>query len=249
MSKILFLDLELSPNEGYSWGQKWQTNIIKYTRESELLSIAWKWYGKKKLYGKARKNYMRGTDKALAVMLWEVMDKADVIVGHNMAKFDRRFANRYFALHGMPPPSPYQVIDTLKECRKHFNLPSYKLADIVVYFSLGKKMDTGGFDLWDVCMQSNIPALAKMLKYNKQDVFILEPLYKFILPWITTHPSVNLMVGRPDSCPRCLSVSFKSMGIRTTKTQQYKRYRCLDCKGCFTDNKAINKKQKVNVAI
>ena len=248
--KILFLDLETSPHQGYSYGPKYETSIIKYTRHGELLSVAWKWLGKKKLHGVKRVNYVLGTDKPLAEALWKAMDEADVIIGHNIDKFDKRTANTYFAKFNLPPPSNYFTIDTLKVVRKNFALPSYKLDDVCQYFGLGKKLGTGGFDLWDACMNSDIKALEKMLRYNKHDVFLLEPLYNFLLPWIPNHPNMALINDRPGACPICLHTKFKSIGWRYTKTQKYRRFRCTKCQSVIRENKgAMPKGEKVMVSV
>jgi hypothetical protein len=41
--------------------------------------------------------------------MWKLLDRADVVVGHNADKFDVRKGNARFIAHGLPPPPPYRT--------------------------------------------------------------------------------------------------------------------------------------------
>ena len=125
--KIVFLDIETSPNLAFVWGA-WEQDVIAFKTEWYLLSFSQKQPKGKTityalpdfpLYKKEPEN-----DLELAKRLWDVLDGADLIVGHNIDKFDIRKMNTRFLVHGLPPPSPYKTCDTLK-LSKHGPLRCY----------------------------------------------------------------------------------------------------------------------------
>src|SRR5271166_7117509 len=63
-AKVLFYDLETSPNLGYSWG-KYEQNIIEFKKQWELLSVAYRWQGEKEIHCVARPDFKDKTDKSL----------------------------------------------------------------------------------------------------------------------------------------------------------------------------------------
>jgi hypothetical protein len=240
MAKIIFLDIETSPLIAYVW-KRYETNTAKVLRESELLTFAYKRPGEKPI-GFTRLNYRRGSERALVKKLWHVLDQADIVVGHNLESFDKRKSNSFFSAFGLPDPSDYKVVDTLTEARRIYSLSSYKLDDICQHYKLGKKIDTGGIDLWHACMSAKVseykPAYVKMLKYNLHDTVLAESLYNFLLPRINNHPNLALIDQRPNSCPRCSGTVLHKLGFRYTPTMVYRRFRCYSCQGIVSGIKA-----------
>jgi len=47
-TKILFYDLETSPNIGYTW-EKYDQNVISFIKEREILTCAYKFKGDKEV--------------------------------------------------------------------------------------------------------------------------------------------------------------------------------------------------------
>lgn len=247
-SKILVYDIETSPNLGFIWG-KYEQNVIEYDREWYMLCFAYKWLGDRtvkavglpdfKTYKKDQED-----DKELVAALYALFDEADVVIAHNGDSFDQKKAHARFIYHNMTPPAPYKQIDTKKVAKKYFNFNSNKLDDLGEHLKLGRKVDTGGFELWKGCMNGDKKSWNKMLKYNKQDVNLLEKVYLRMRPWIQNHPSLALMEDRPDGCPRCKSNKIVKEGSRTyRKTGAVQRYRCKDCGGWLEDRKAENSKE------
>jgi hypothetical protein len=236
--KILLYDLETSPNLGYVWG-KYETNVLSYKNETEILSVAWKWLGEKKTHVKTRADFKDKTDKSICQVIWDLMDEADIVVAHNGIQFDNKTSNARFAAHGMPPPSTFRTIDTLRVARSAFKFNSNKLNDLCEHLNIGSKVKTGGFELWLACISGDKKAYKKMGTYNKRDVELLEKVYLKFRPWIQNHPNVALIAERPDDCPRCASKSFKSKGLRYTQRSVYRLYRCNDCHGVFSGNKSL----------
>lgn len=225
--RILIYDIESTPNLAYVWG-KYDQNVIKFEREWSLLSFAYKWLGDSKTHAVGTNNF---TEEQLVLRLHQLFSEADVVIAHNGDKFDQRKVNAKFLEYGLNPPSPYKTIDTLKVARKYFALNSNKLDDIGSILKIGNKAETGGFETWLACMRGEKRAWQKMLKYNKQDVVLLEKVYLKLRPWIDNHPGVNLY-GKPESCPKCGKGPLHARGTRkTTKTGTYQRYQCQNCGG------------------
>lgn len=247
MSKILIYDIETSPNLGFIWG-KYEQDVIEYVSEWHMLCFAYRWLGENKTHVVALPDFGLykkdpSNDLELIKVLYSLFDEADVLIAHNGDRFDQKKSQARFIYHGMTPPSPYKQVDTLKVAKQHFSFNSNKLDDLGQHLGLGRKVTTGGFALWKGCMDGNMKAWEKMKKYNKQDVVLLEKVYKKMLPWITNHPSLALMDGRPSSCPRCGSSKIHRSGKKVyTKVSSAQRYRCYDCGGWLQDRKKENNK-------
>ncbi len=167
--KILLFDIETSPSLGYVW-TLFETNVIKVKQPWSLLCFSYKWLGDKttkvvslpqfSTYKKNPRNDYEVTKK-----LHELFELADVIIGHNGDKFDIRKVNAKLIEHGFLPPSPYKTIDTLKIARKYFKFDSNRLNDLGELLGLGRKVETGGFTLWEKCINGDLKAWNKMEKY------------------------------------------------------------------------------------
>lgn len=234
-ARILIYDIETAPNLAYVWG-KYQQDVVDFHTEWYIMSIAWKWFGEDKTYALALNDFDSHeagstNDKQLVEKLHDLFNEADVIVAHNGNSFDIKKSNARFLMHNLDVPSFYKSIDTKLVAKKYFNFNSNKLNDLCSQFGLGEKVDTGGFELWLGCLANDKKAWAKMKKYNKHDVVLLEKLYLKFRPWIDNHPAVNVIESNPEGCPKCGSTNMQSRGLRYTKTMSYRRYYCNDCRG------------------
>ena len=234
MAKILIFDIESAPNLGYVWG-KYEQNILSYERETYLLCYAYKWYKETNTKVVALPDFESykdnpSNDKELVQTLWNLFEQADIIIAHNGDQFDIKYANGRFLYHGLTPPQNYKTVDTLKVARGRFKLNSNKLNDLGTLLQVGKKVETGGFELWLGCMAGDDKAWKKMKKYNKQDVELLEQVYIKLLPWIKNHPNLNFMndVDRPQ-CPYCQSEKVWKLGLDKSMSNPRQRWRCMGC--------------------
>lgn len=231
--KILFFDLETFPNIGYTW-TKWETNVIKFVKEWELASFAYKWSGDKTITCYSRRTL---SEKQLVLKLRSVLDKADIVVAHNGDSFDLRKARAKFVQFGLKPPALNKSVDTKKIAKSQFSFNSNSLNDLGETLGLGKKMETGGFSLWEGCMDNDPKSWALMEAYNKQDVILLEKVYLKLRAWAPSHPSMSALSDRPG-CHKCGSRNVHSRGIQLATKKKYKRFQCQDCGGWFTGGAA-----------
>lgn len=173
--RILFLDIEISPSLGWVYG-KYDQNVIEFEKEWHIMCIGYKWQD-------SEVKVITGKEKQLVKKIRDLLDEASIVCAHNADRFDIRKINTRIAYYGFEPPSKYKTIDTLKKLRKLFGLNSNSLDDAGKYFGLGTKNGSYG-ELWRDCLKGNKKAWKKMIEYNRQDVLLLEKLYKKIEPWI-----------------------------------------------------------------
>lgn len=229
--KILFLDVEVAPLTAHAWQLYDVTIGISQIRQSGY-TLCWsaKWLGAKKVYSASR---YQTTAKEMLAPMHKLLDEADAVVTYNGKAFDTKILNKDFLLHGFKKPAPSKHIDLLQIMRSTFKFASNKLDYISRELSLGKKLETGGHQLWIDCMAGDEKAFKKMVRYNRHDVLLLEKLYLKILPWINLHPNVGLYKGRNNACTNCGSIRLQARGYAHQIAAYYKRWQCLDC-GCWS---------------
>lgn len=226
--RTIVFDIETFPAVVEVWGNRmYEENIIRVLKPWELASFAYKELGSSEVFCETRAN--QKSDKHLMKKLHTVLDKADVIIAHNGDKFDVKKSNTRIIKADLLPYSPLKTIDTLKVAKKNFAFTSNKLTDLGEFLGVGKKIPTGGPQLWHDCREDKPAAWNKMIKYNKQDVVLLEAVYLKLRPWIKNHPNIGLYTGQNKACPNCGSARLKSHGwtyLKTTKKHSF------ICKGC-----------------
>ena len=227
--KVLLLDIETSPNLVYSWGLFNQNIPIgSIVEPGKTLCWAAKWEGKKKiLFSSSHKD----GEKSMVGQMWALLDEADAVIHYNGKRFDIPTLNREFVRFNMVPPTNYKEIDLYQTVKSKFRFVSNKLDFVSQELGLGAKVQHKGMELWRDCMAGDATSWRAMEKYNKQDVRLLEPLYRKLLPWITTHPNRGLWLGNDDqpTCRNCGSTNIKKKGLERTTTMIYQRYKCKDC--------------------
>lgn len=243
--KILFIDIETFPMLGWVWGV-YEQNVLKVEKPTVLCCFSAKWHGGLQVTRALPdyKGYKPGkeNDKPLMQEIWGLLDQADIVIAQNGDEFDIKMINTEFVKHHMTPPSPYKTVDTLKTARRMFRFPSNKLDDLGADLEEGKKLRTGGKELWFDCMEGDPKAWKRMKRYNAQDVRLLERVYQRFIPWITNHPNYGTFSERPV-CPNCGANRLHRSGYKRTVTGRYLQYQCQAC-GRWCHEANIEKKIK-----
>lgn len=246
---IVFFDIETAPVLAHVWGlwdQSVGLNMIE--RDWFILSWAAKWADSDEIMYMDQRNANNiEDDKKLLKGIWEILDKADVVVGQNSKRFDRKKLNARFILNGMKPPSSYRQVDTLVIAKKHFAFTSNKLAYMTDKLCDDFKKITHskypGFELWKECLKGNQDAFLSMEEYNIADITSLEELYKKLIPWDN---SINFSAYSEDltqSCS-CGHQEFKKNGFYFTNTAKYQKRTCVNCGAEFRDSDNLLSKEK-----
>lgn len=247
--RVLFVDIETAPMLVYCWGLFDQNIGLNQIKEDwHMLSFACKWADEKTVHYYDQSNAKSiENDKELLKKLREYLDEADIVVGHNVKKFDHKKINARLLTHDIKPPSSYRMIDTLTIMKKHFSLSSNKLE----YASglLNKKYKKlkhnkyPGFSLWSACLKNDQEAWKEMEKYNRYDILSLEELYSKLIPWDNT---INFNVYNDDESNvcQCGSTHFKKNGFKYTNGGRFQRWVCLECGRETRSNTNLISKEK-----
>lgn len=232
LPKLLFVDIETSPNIGYFWrpGSKVNIGFDNILIERQIICICYKWIGDSKVKSIAW-NHEEDTDKYLLEEFLEVADKAELIVTHNGDRFDIPWIKGRIAIHGLQPLTKLVSIDTLKLCRTNFGFNSNRLDYLGQVLVGDRKIKTGGFDLWKGVMNGDKKALRDMVTYCNQDVNLLEKVFLRILPYVKSLPFNMGLVngGNKDACPACASEEKIIHGYYYTATTKKERFKCKGC--------------------
>lgn len=238
--RICIIDIETSPGIAQVWGLfKQNISIGQLQEATRVISFAAKWHGEKNVMFFSE--FHDGKEKMIREA-HRILSEADIVVHYNGTSFDIPHLKREFWLLKMQPPAPFVEVDLLKAVKRHFRFMSNKLQHVCDQKGIGRKVDTGGHELWAKCMLGDRAAWSRMREYNKHDVVLTESLYDSILPWIDNHPHIGLanVVGR-DSCNRCNSVNIQYRGFARTKSALYRRFQCGSCGGWGRESKRVGK--------
>lgn len=242
-AKVLYYDIETTLAKSYHF-QQWGVNLSQKQKiqESHLLSHSWCW-GESDIVGSilTRDEVLEHDPERLVLECWSLLDNADVVVAHNGKRYDIRKVNGYFLQYGLPPPSPYKVIDTLQIAKSKFNLPFNSLAYLAEFLGVTQKIDTGGLDLWIRCDQGDQEALDKMLEYNIGDIDTLREVHKRLIAWDNNGVNMANYEDEHDAvCTNCGSDDIQSVEGKFVHTVQrkYSLYRCNNCKAVLRGNKS-----------
>jgi len=208
-------------------------------QERYVVCAAWKWLGEKHPHAVSTlddpKLYKKDPHNDLHVLktLHKVLSEADVIVAHNGDKYDIKFVEGRMLAQGLPALPPINSIDTLKVAKGRFLLNSNRLDYLGTLLKVGRKIKTSN-SLWLDVLRGEKKAIKEMVKYNKQDVELLEAVFMKLRPYMPNYISRQLF-GQTDGCPRCGSKHVQSRGFHKAITKVYRRYQCQDCSGWFRE--------------
>jgi len=234
--KRLYFDLETSPNIVYSWNVGYKLNIgyENIIKERAIICACYKWEGSDDV---GYLTWNDGDDGELVYRLYDILMSADEVVGHNGDNYDLKWFRTRCLFHGIMNMPDIKSIDTLKLSRKSFRFNSNRLDYIGQFLKLGKKMETGGFDLWKRIVSNNDQeAIKKMVEYCMQDVELLEKVYNKLSGYSKAKTHVGVLNGKsPCSCPKCASEKTYSKGnIISSLGTVKKKMQCMDCGSYFT---------------
>lgn len=233
--KVLFYDLETAPLLAHIWHPSDDyVPMDRLVHGSFLLCWSAKWAdGKKVMSGVLTGPEARDQDDGRIVAeLAELVREADFLVAHNANKFDIPMFNNRLLILGLEPMGPKRSIDTLVLAKQAFRLPYNKLDYLGVALGLGRKLKTD-FDLWLACYQGDAKALAQMVKYNRQDVVLLEAVYGKLLPYVKNLPRLVEPTSLGQfACPTCGSENLTRRGVHRTNASTFQRFQCVCGRYC-----------------
>lgn len=231
--KVLLFDIETTPLSAYVFQKSvWKGNVTSDQVISEWYMLCWsaKWlYDDKVMSSRLTGNEARAEDDSrITKKLWNLFDEANIVIAHNGDGFDVPNMNTRFIVNNLPPPSPYQTIDTKAVAAKQFGFTHNSLNALARIFGFEAKKDTD-FELWKRCRTGDEAALAYMEEYNIGDTTLLEKIYLKLRPWIRNHPNVGLYMDATETtCPNCGSqdVTWLKNKFHYTSTSKFPIFVC-----------------------
>lgn len=198
------------------------------------MSFAAKWLGEDGIFYEDNR---KDNDKRIVERICYLLNEADMVVAHNGDNFDLKQIRARAVVHGISPPSPVKIIDTLKIAKNEFGFASNSLEYLTTI--LGCKIKKGGhkkfpgFELWLECLKGNKEAWEEMKEYNIDDILALEELYEKLRPWDTRHPNLAVYAENKEDivCPKCGESHIQWRGYAYTNVGKYARYQCQACGG------------------
>ena len=238
-ARIVTLDVERIP--GRFAADFWDLNAFKNRRISpdevtdwpRTICLAWRWLGQHKVHFAAEWE-ADGYDGMLR-KAWEVYDRADIVVGHNLVNFDTKHLRTGWRNLGLTPPAPFKQVDTLTQARRVFGDESMQLVALTARLGIATKTDKYDPRVARAACAGDRKAQRKLAAYNKGDIIATEELYLKLLPWMSNHPHRGLYnLDDADCCGRCGKTdTLEKRGYATTQVGKYQQYVCkLDHGGC-----------------
>lgn len=199
-------------------------SVIEWPR---TICAAWRWYGDKRTHFASEWSDGR---EAMLERIWEAYDQADVLYGHNVDRFDTKNLNAEWLTSGLNAPSPFQIVDTLKEARKTFGFESNTLASLTERLGITTKNGKYSVATTRAACAGNKAAQREVKVYNVGDIDASEAFVDRLRGWIPGHPH-NLMGTADDrpTCNQCWGDNLERTGIKLAKLITYTLYRCRDC--------------------
>jgi len=251
-NKILCWDIET----GYALAtifSLFQDRLPSNSIEQEwyVISAAWKWLGSSKTEAVSvlddRDAFRKDptNDYAVVKKVHELLSEADAIVHHFGDRFDLPKMNTRFIQLGLPPIPPLVQIDTYKIAKKEFKFMSNRLDYIAKYLGLEGKLPTPP-ELWIDCLHGKVGAIKHMVKYNKQDVDLLEQVYIRLAPYTNSKFNQNIFSDDGELvCSLCGESSFRRVKDRVQRVNVMRQVQCKCC-GKYTSY-PVSKTGKVGV--
>lgn len=238
--RIILFDIEIIPD--LKKALKYWTKLSSFPGKtlrasvSSICCIGWK------VFGEAHTHCINAWDfpewesdvnherKVLESFL-SVIEGADLVVSHNGKGFDFKYIQTKFLLHSLnllDPRTPH--VDTRQLSSRNFFFIDNKLQTLAEEIFDESKLEHEGWQLWVDTHGRKAEALEKMTLYCKQDVDLLEKIFRKMRPVAKGIPNHNLFSPfKERACPTCGSTLLHKHGKHRTKTKVYQRYRCTSC--------------------
>ena len=245
--KIMLYDLETMPD--LDAAMEVFTQLSQYpglTLKAEINSIICFGYRE---YGKGIKAKCKSVwdmpgwkgdindDKEICEFIVSILDTADCVVTFNGKRFDEKFIATRCAIHGLEFPMKIKHVDLYQVVKANFSFFRNNLKTSAKILTNEFKMSHEGWGLWVKVRKLIRSSMREMVAYCKQDVDVMEPMFKRLRPRIKGIPDHNLfqIAGSKHLCTKCGSSRHHSHGWVYSAAYRKKRFKCVDCKSVRTE--------------
>jgi predicted RNA-binding Zn-ribbon protein involved in translation (DUF1610 family) len=243
-AKILVFDIERIPMRTKSL-PVWDMKGLQYRRLSpgeidrwgRTICLAYRWLGERRTHFLAE--WQEGGRIGFLTAARDLLDVADVVVGHNSTSFDVPHLTGEFILEGLTPPSPFKRFDTLLTMRKHGNLEANHLDTLDKRFGFSGKTDKYRIEMAEAAAAGDLAMQRKIERYNKGDIAATVRVYDRLKAW----GNLNLGIFQEDPsrpvCPACGGAHLQRRGYSVKVALRYPRYQCTDCGKWMTSKTSV----------
>ena len=239
------LDVERIPGRHSTWhrgqtitGPFWDLNEIKGWTGKRIhaddvkewprtICAAWKWYDQADTVFAAE--WEVGGYDGFMRAVWDVFDRADLIIGHNADRFDARHLMGGWAEMGLPAPSPYKGVDTLKIARGTFAYESNTLDALNKRLGIDAKTDQYDSRVAKAAVAGDKEAQDRIRFYNMGDIAASEALFDRLRPYAKGIPHLGMWSDDEMACPSCGSTMTATGKTVHANVQRYEHLTCPNC--------------------
>lgn len=244
-ARILCFDLERVPMRTKSL-PVWDMKGLTYRRLTpgdierwgRTICLAYRWVGERRTHFLAE--WQEGGRHAFLTAARDLLDEANVVVGHNSKGFDVPHLQGEFVLEGITPPSPFDHFDTLLTMRKTGNLEANHLDTLDKRFGFSGKTDKYRIEVAEAAASGDEKMQRKIERYNRGDIAATLRVYDRLRPWGNT---ANLGKFNDDPtrpvCPACGGRQLQRRGFAVKTALRYPRYQCTDCGKWMTSKTSV----------
>lgn len=198
--------------------------VIEWPR---TICAAWKWYDAKSV--KFAAEWEPAGRDGMFHALWDVFDSADVVYGHNVDGFDVKKLKTDWRDLGLPPPSPFKTVDTLKVARREFGDESKTLDALCKRLGIPAKTDKYDVEVARAACAGDKAAQRKLKAYNCGDILASEALVDRLRAWLPNHPHLGALNADEHRCNACGSTDLARNGTYLAVQIRYTQWRCRNC--------------------
>lgn len=244
-AKVVTLDIERIPgrvrtlHRGFTIeGDVWDLNALKDITRRRIhaddmiawprtICAAWKWYDSEDVEFAAE--WQVGGYHAFMQQVWDVFDQADLIIGHNAERFDAKHLMGGWAEMGLPAPSPYKVVDTLKTARGTFAYESNTLDALNKRLGIDAKTDKYDVKIARAAVGGDREAQSILESYNRGDIIASEALFDRLRPYAKGIPHLGMWTDDALACPSCGHTMTATGKTVHANVQRYEHLTCPNC--------------------
>ena len=244
-AKVLTVDIERIPgrakmtHRGWTMtGDFWDLNEVKGWTGRRIHPddvISWprticaaaRWYGEEETMFAAE--WQIGGYDAFMREVWSWFDLADATVGHNVERFDGRHLLGGWAEMGLPAPSPWKALDTLKMSRRVFAMESNTLDSLAKRLGVDAKTDKYDVRIAKAAVAGDKDAQATLEAYNRGDIIASEALFDRLRPYAKGLPHMGMWADSELACPNCGHDMTPTGKTAHANVQAYAALKCGHC--------------------
>jgi hypothetical protein len=238
-NNILILDVERLPGlvQQYWWDRgDLKNRYIHYPdviRQPRTTIVCAKWYFDDEVIQLAE--WDKGGRKQFLRKVYRLLEKADIVVGHNVDGADIPWLKGDLHIEaGLPPLPPFKTVDTLKILRREFKsgAPFKSLDAFCTIVGLDSKTDRYDRHAMERAVAGSKEDRERLTNYCVGDVLAGQALYDWCAPHAKTHPA--LFVDGKDKltvCNRCGHDTEPIAKRYVANVMTYSMRKCVHCGG------------------